>query len=150
MALAFAAYLGAWGAFGVLALGGVWLARSALGVEERLVLAVSLAAAAAWQLTRFKRRAIFACTQTVPLPPIGRRADAACLRLGLRQGARGIRSCWALMAVIVALGASSTVWMLALTALIVLEDLTLVGRRLLRPSAVVLGLAAVVVVAGPL
>ena len=38
--------------------------------------------------------------------------------------------------------------MVALTALIAVEELTLLGRRLLRPSAAVLALAGALVAAG--
>lgn len=47
-----------------------------------------LQVAAGWQLSPYKRRAVLACRQTVPLPPLGRRADAAAVRFGRRPGWR--------------------------------------------------------------
>jgi hypothetical protein len=67
---------------------------------------------------------------------------------GLLQDAGGLLAPlpgWALMAVTAVVGHSShagLVWMTALTALAMLEELTLLGRHLLRPSAIALALAA--------
>lgn len=148
MALYFVAYVSVWVGLGVVLLSAGWLARDALGADARTLLAGTLAAAAAWQLSRGKRRAMFACGRTVALPPVGTRADAACVRFAWLEGMRCIRSCWALMAVMAAVGHSGFGWMAGLTALVVLEELTLVGRRLLRPTAAALALAALVVAAG--
>ena len=148
MAVYTASYVGVWVAFGVSALGLAHLATHHLGLSDDALLALALAAAAVWQLTRAKRRALFACGRTVPLPPSGRRADAGCARFALLQAWRCIRSCWALMLVMVAVGHSSLVWMVALTALVVAEELTVRGRRLTRPAAAVLAAAAVGVALG--
>jgi predicted metal-binding membrane protein len=148
MTLYSAVYLGVWIAFGVLALAGERLVRETLGLDGRILLTLALAAAAGWQLTRVKRRALFRCRRTVPLPPVGLRADAGCARFALQQGWRCVTSCWALMLVMTVVGHSGLIWMMALTALIVVEELTLLGRRLLRPSAVALTLAAGLVALG--
>lgn len=148
MCLYFTVYVAVWVAFGVVALAVTRLARGTLGVDARVLLGLTLAVAAAWQLTRVKRRALFRCRRTVPLPPVGLRADAGCARFALRQGWRCVTSCWALMLVMAVVGHSSIVWMTALTALTGLEELTLLGRRLLRPSAVALTLAAGLVALG--
>jgi len=151
MTLYLAVYIGVWVAFGVLALTGAHLARERLGLDGRVLLALALAVAAGWQRTPGKRRALLRCHQTVPLPPVGRRADAGCARFALQQGWRCVMSCWALMAVMAVVGHSGhagLVWMTALTALIMVEELTLVGRRLLRPSAVALTVAAGLVAFG--
>lgn len=148
MCLYLTVYVAVWVAFGAIALTGTGLARQALGVDARVLLALALAAAAAWQLTRAKRRALLGCQRTVPLPPTGLRADAGCARFALRQGWRCVTSCWALMLVMAVAGHSSLVWMAALTALTMAEELTLLGRRLLRPSAVALTLAAGLVTLG--
>ena len=136
------AYLGVWTAFGLMALLGVELVRRTSGIDDGPLLALVLLAAAGWQLTRWKRRAIYACRRTLSLPPHGLAADAGCLRFGAVQGARGVRSCWALMATMAVLGHASLAWMAALTALVLVEEQTLVGRRLLVPSAAALVLAA--------
>jgi predicted metal-binding membrane protein len=148
MALYSTVYIGVWVAFGVFALAGERLARQTSGLDRRVLLALVLAVAAGWQLTRAKRRALFRCQRTVPLPPVGLRADAGCARFALLQGWRCVTSCWALMAVMAVAGHANLVWMTALTVLILVEELTLLGRRLLRPSAVALTLAAVLVMLG--
>jgi predicted metal-binding membrane protein len=138
-------YLGMWIAFGIPALAVARLARQAFDLEGRVLLALALVVAAGWQLTHSKRRALFRCRRTVPLPPVGLRADAGCARFALQQGWRCVTSCWALMAVTAVVAHSShagLVWMTALTALAMLEELTLLGRHLLRPSAIALALAA--------
>jgi predicted metal-binding membrane protein len=148
MALYTAVYVGVWVLFGVSALGLAHLATEHAGLSDATVISLALAAAAGWQLTRAKRRALFACGRTVPLPPLGRRADAGCARFALLQAWRCIRSCWAIMAVMVAVGHSSLGWMAALTALVVAEELTVRGRRLTRPAAAVLAVAAAAVALG--
>jgi predicted metal-binding membrane protein len=142
MALYTAVYVGAWALLGLTVLGVDHLLRVHLGLGDRVLLASALIAAAGWQLTRAKRRALFACGRTVPLPPLGRRADAACARFAMVHALRCIRSCWALMLVMVAVGHSSVAWMLALTALVVAEELTVRWRWVTRPMAVVLAAAA--------
>jgi predicted metal-binding membrane protein len=151
MFLFFAVYVGAWAAFGVLALAGQRLALGAIGIDARLLLACTLAVAAGWQLTRIKRRSLLACRRTVPLPPVGRRADTGCARFALRQSRRCTASCWALMAVMVAVQQATVLWMLSLTTLMAAEELTRPGRRgegLLPLSAAALATAAGMVAFG--
>jgi predicted metal-binding membrane protein len=151
MTLYFAVYMGVWVAFGVLALASERVAREALGLDRRVLLTLALAVAAGWQVTRVKRRALFRCRRTVPLPPVGLRADAGCARFALQQAWRCVTSCWALMGVMAVAGHSDhsgLVWMTALTALVMVEELTLLGRRLLRSSAAALIAAAGLVALG--
>lgn len=148
MALYFAVFVAVWMAFGVVALGGERLATRTLGVDGRLLLAAALTVATAWQLTRTKRRAIYACTRTVALPPLGRKADAGCARFALKQGRRSVESCWALMLVMAAAGHMNLAWMAGLTAFILFEELTLIGRDALWPAASGLVFAAAVVALG--
>jgi len=142
MATYTAGYVAVWVAFGAVVLGALALLRSNLVVNERLLLVGALVVAAAWQLTPHKRRALFACRRTVPLPPIGRRADVACARYAVQQGMRCVISCWPLMTVMAVVGHANLIWMVVLTALIVAEELPLVGWRLSTPAAVGLALAA--------
>jgi predicted metal-binding membrane protein len=141
IALYTAVYVGSWIVFGHLL-----VVHAGLG--ERATLAIALAVAAAWQLTRAKQRALNACGKTVPLPPLGRRADAGCARFALLHARRCVRSCWAIMLAMAVLGHASVVWMAAVTALVVAEELAPGGRRLTRPAAVLLALAAGAVAAG--
>src|SRR5262245_10231495 len=94
-----AGYVAVWFAFGSAALLFDRYLTNVLGVDRSAVLASTLLAASAWQVSGWKRRALFQCHRTVPLPPFGLRADVACLRFALVQSARCLRSCWALMAV---------------------------------------------------
>lgn len=148
MAVYTAIYVGAWALFGAAALEVDHLLRGHLALSDRALVALALAAAAAWQLTRAKRRALFACRRTVPLPPLGRRADAGCARFALLQAGRCMQSCWAIMVVMVAVGHSSVAWMVPLTALVAAEELTVRGRRLTKPAAAVLAVAASAVALG--
>jgi predicted metal-binding membrane protein len=141
-------YVAVWAAFGVLALGLAQLLVGALEVDQRSLIVLVLGAAAAWQLTRGKRRALLSCRRTVPLPPLGRRADAGCARFALQQSSRCVRSCWALMAVMAVVGHASVLWMAVLTALAASEELTELGRRSLRHSAGALAVVAAVVALG--
>lgn len=143
-----AVYVGVWIVFGMVALTGEWTAREIAGLDSRVLLALALIMAAIWQLTRIKRRALFACRRTVPLPPVGWRADAGCARFALLQGWRCVVSCWALMPVMLFAGHTALVWMAVLTALILVEELTRAGWRLLRPSAAALAFAAGLVALG--
>jgi predicted metal-binding membrane protein len=148
MALYVVTYLAVWCAFGLAAVLVDRLLRTALALDTRPALVLALAVAAAWQLTGVKRRTLAACRRTTPLPPAGLRADAGCVRFALRQAWRCVRSCWALMAVVMVTGHLLPL-MIAVTALIAVEELTLLGRRLLVPSAAVLALVAAFVALGP-
>ena len=148
MALYTAVYVGVWTVFGLAAIGLDHILGAHLGISEQVLLASVLAVAGGWQLTRAKRRALYACGRTVPLPPLGRRADAGCARFALLHGWRCVQSCWAIMLVMVIIGHSSLVWMIALTALVIAEELTITGRRLTRPAAGILTLAAAAVALG--
>ena len=148
IALYFAAYVAVWVGFGIVALTAELLATATLGISRGTLLAAVLALAAAWQITPVKRRALYACTRTVPLAPVGRKAVSSCMRFALLQGRRSVVSCWALMLVMVVVGHASLPWMIGLTAFVAFEELTLVGRESLAPAAVGLLLAAVLVAAG--
>jgi predicted metal-binding membrane protein len=53
--------------------------------------------AALWQRTRMHQRALKACHRTLPLAPVGWRADADCFRFGGTIGVACVRNCWPLM-----------------------------------------------------
>lgn len=148
IALYVAVYVGAWALFGVAALAVEHIVSVHLGLGRDTTLALALAVAAAWQPTRFKRRALYACGRTVALPPVGRRADAACARFALLHARRCIQSCWAIMLVMVVVGHASLGWMAALTAFVVAEELATDGDRLSRPAAVAFAAAAAAVALG--
>ncbi|MEU4195419.1 DUF2182 domain-containing protein [Kribbella sp. NPDC026611] len=144
MSIYFATYVAIWVVVGVVASA----VAEAIKIDNRTLLAVLLVVAAGWQLTSIKRRSLNRCWRTVALPPVGRRADAACARFAWRQALRCLTSCWALMAVMAAVQQAAVVWMIALTALIATEELTLFGRRLLGLTAAALSVFAGLVVFG--
>lgn len=144
MVLYLVAYALVWVAFGMVALSVAELVTDGSGWDRRVLTASSLAFAGVWQLGRPKRRALLGCRRTVPLRPYGLRADAACLRFGVQQGLRCLRSCWALMWLMAVLGHGELLTAIGLTAFITLEELTRVGRRLTCPVGVALLVAAVV------
>lgn len=144
IALFLATYVAAWAIVGLAALGAVHLLAEA-GAGERLLLAAALGVAAGWQLTRGKRRALFACAVTRALPPAGRRADVACVRAATLRARREIASCWALMLVMAVAGHANLLWMVALSAIVLGEAFTGAGARGLRASAGALAAAALAV-----
>jgi predicted metal-binding membrane protein len=143
MTLYLAAYLAVWVAFGFAVLAAIRLAPLHK-LDGRVLLIAVLMVAAVWQLTRTKRRALLACRRTVSLPPRGSRADAACVRFGLRQARRCVVSCWPLMLLMVVLPASA-VWMVVLAFVMYAEERTRIGRRMVRPLAGLLAAAATAV-----
>jgi len=134
MALYLGTYIAVWAAFGSVALLTVHVAGVA-GLRERQLLGVQLVLATAWQLTATKRRAVVACHRTVPLPPSGLRADAACARFGLLQARRCVISCWPVMLLMAVVGHGSliTVIIMALLTVVVVAEER--GQRWFLPPA---------------
>jgi predicted metal-binding membrane protein len=146
-ALFLGGYVGVWAAFGTVAHVAAWLAGRGLGIGSAVVLPGLLAAAALWQLSPWKWRAVRACHLLRPLPPRGVRADAACAGAALRYGRWCVVSCWPVMAAMAT--ASSSLWlMVLLTVLVTAEKLAAEPSRLAWPGAAVLAGAAAVVLPG--
>lgn len=142
-------FIAPWVAVGIAALALAGLLEGVVGLDSRGLFVAALAIAAVWQLTPIKRRALYACRRTVPLPPLGRRADAACARFGLLQGGRCVLVCGPLMASMAFVSGHPLALMAGLTVLSLGEALPLVGPRLIRPIAMVLTGAAVLVALVP-
>lgn len=129
------AYLG-WRALeGPLAEGQGWVAR---------VAGTTFLVAAIWQLTPLKARCLRHCRSPLGFfmrfgGAIHHRRGAA--RMGLAHGAFCLACCWPLFAVLVVLGTMNLVWMVLLTAVIVLEKNAPRGEAI----AVVTGAALAVV-----
>jgi predicted metal-binding membrane protein len=142
-----AVYLSIWIAFGLLALAlsPLWSAA-----DGKLVLAVALALAAGWQLTVYKRRALRDCHRPSPLPPSGRRATAAVVRFGWRNGLACIGSCWAMMLAMSVASSMMIFWMVALTGIVLTEKLATKPRLATRMAAMLLGAGALLTGAGAL
>jgi predicted metal-binding membrane protein len=92
-----AGYAGVWLAAGIAVPFVLVAIRSMESLQAQSGTIAVLLAAAVWQFTPFKRRALLKCHRTIALSPVGRAADAACLRFGLMQGRACLASCWALM-----------------------------------------------------
>ena len=107
-------------------LAGAILIAIRIPAEPRFA-AAALLIAAAWQCTRAKRIALTGCHATMPLAPRGWRADRDCIRYGWLLGTRCVVSCWALMLACFLTGHALAA-MIALTAIVVLERLTPIGR----------------------
>jgi predicted metal-binding membrane protein len=131
-------YTSIWLGFGAAAILFNWLMVDIAGISQRLLLVEALAVAGFWQVSRPKLRALNACAKAVSLRPFGWRADFSCLHYGAQTGWRCLRSCWALMMVLVFIGHGSLLWMIAISAFIFAEELTSFGLRLQRSSGFIL------------
>lgn len=140
MAVFVVAYLAVWLAFGAALL--VVFSR-ADAPNDSTPVAAALLAAAGWQLTPWKRRAVLTCPRTVPLPPCGLRADVACARFGVRHAARCVASTWPLMLLMVIVGHGNIAAMVVLTGLMTGEAHIPISRALMQPMAAILAAAGI-------
>ncbi len=140
-----AAYLLAWSAFGVAALLGdsqvhaLVRASPWLAAHQSVIAAATLAGSGAFQFTALKRRCLLVCRS--PLGFILERyvpGVRGAFRLGLSHALFCIGCCWALMLVMFAAGVAALVWMLALSAVMVIEKTTPGGDRLSGPVGLTL------------
>lgn len=100
---------------------------------------VVLLAAAVWQLTPLKSVCLRHCRSPISFflrfgAKVTRPAGA--LRMGATHGLFCLGCCWALMAVLVALGTMNLVWMVGLALLILLEKNAPAGERIAQVAAV--------------
>lgn len=138
------AYLAVWCLFGAVAFTVIEASRTLFTTNDRAMLAIILATATAWQLTRIKRRAIVACKRTIPLPPDGLRADRACARFGVLQAWRCVLACWPLMLLMAAMPHPHPLLpMIALTVVVLVEERALNRDRLILPIAGLFALATI-------
>jgi predicted metal-binding membrane protein len=121
-----------------------WVAGERWGTQGGVVAVASLAAAAVWQTTPWKRRALLSCHRVQPLRPIGRRADRSVARFAALHALRCLRSCGPLM-VALELSSSGVVAMAAATAVVVAEERAVRPLRYRLPVAVALCVLAAVV-----
>ncbi len=154
-----AAYLLAWTAFGVAGLLGdsrlhaLVHATPWLLAHQSVIGGATLAGAGAFQLTPLKRRCLTVCRS-----PLGfllqryRPGPHNAFRLGLDHALFCIGCCWALMLVMFAAGVAMLAWMLALTAVMVVERTTPGGDRMSLPIGLTLigGAVATVFLGGVL
>lgn len=148
-----AGYIAVWSAIGLpayvawraltdpIADGRPWAARLA---------ALALLAAAVWQLTPLKAVCLRHCRSPISFFlrfGMGVTRPVGALRMGVTHGLFCLGCCWALMAVLVALGTMNLMWMAILTVLIVVEKNAPVGERVAQLAAVAfLGLGVALLV----
>lgn len=145
MAIYVATYLAAWLLFGVVAL-DVVSALSRVGITPSALAIAALLAAACWQLAPWRRRALLRCRRSVPLPPSGRRADAACARFAIQQALHCMTICWPVMLLMAIVG-HQLLAMIALTALVTAEEQAPWRERVFAPMAILFVAAAFVIAA---
>ncbi|HSC20739.1 MAG TPA: DUF2182 domain-containing protein [Solirubrobacterales bacterium] len=140
-------FLALWTVFSVLVLGPL---MSLKPTASPFALPVALAAAALWQLTPLKLRALRACHRSRPLPPHGWRASLGVADFALHNGAACLLSCWAIMVAAAISGPGRLLWMAALAAAITVEKLAEKPRTASHRLAALLGAAAAGVAAAVL
>ncbi|HSR22805.1 MAG TPA: DUF2182 domain-containing protein [Candidatus Eisenbacteria bacterium] len=139
------AYLLAWTAFGVAALlvdsqvHALVRASPWLTAHQSLIAATTLVGAGVFQFTELKRRCLRVCRS-----PLGFLLDRyrpgvrSAFQLGLSHALFCIGCCWALMLVMFAAGVAALAWMLALSAVMVVERTIPGGGRLSGPVGLTL------------
>jgi predicted metal-binding membrane protein len=131
--------------------GAVWFSVfdiAGLGrFDNHYALAGVVALAAAWQLTPAKRRALWRCHRTVPLPATGAAAVAGVARFGWITTTGCIGSCWLMMLAMTAAPMGRMLVLMPVTAIVgTAERLTARPRRMSRIGAGVLAIIALVLV----
>jgi len=140
-------YLLTWTLFGIVLYAGDWLLHQAIHTNDWLadwlwmLPALTLMVAGAYQFTPLKRTCLGACRS--PLNCCRGRWDGNAqahrsLLLGLHHGLCCVGSCWALMLLMFASGASNMGWMFALGIVMLAEKQLTWGRRLVVPIGVAL------------
>lgn len=112
----------------------------------------TLLAAAVWQLTPLKSVCLRHCRSPMGFflrfgGAIGRPGGA--LRMGATHGAFCLGCCWALFAVLIAVGTMNLVWMAFLAALILLEKNAPHGQRIALVGATALAVLGTVLIVDP-
>jgi predicted metal-binding membrane protein len=148
----YGSYLLIWAAFALVALAGDtsvhWLVDHWAWLTEReaLVLGATLVLAGAFQLSPLKDACLRACRSPMAMLMTHYRGGVrGGWTVGVRHGLNCLGCCWALMLVMFATGVGSLLWMVALTAVRVAEKVAPQGARLVRPVALLLAVAGVVV-----
>ncbi|MDE2007065.1 MAG: DUF2182 domain-containing protein [Rhodospirillales bacterium] len=149
-----AGYLVVWTGFAALAAAAQWgLARAGLaegmdGAVGRYLGAAIFLLAGAYQFSPLKLACLGACRS-----PLGflmtqwRDGAGGALRMGLRHGAICLGCCWALMALLFAVGAMNLLWVAGLGALVLIEKLAPGGGWIARAGGIALIAAGIAIAA---
>lgn len=143
----YAAYLAVWMLFGLGAmafdLGVHWSVELSpwLHDHEGVILAGALLVGGAFQFSTLKDACLTACRTPMSMLWQHYRGGAGSTwRLGVAHALSCLGCCWALMLIMFATGVGSLLWMVGLTAVMVVEKTTPWGHRLVAPAG--LGLIA--------
>ncbi len=112
----------------------------------------TLVAAAVWQVTPLKSICLRHCRSPISffLRFGGKiQGPAGALRMGFAHAVFCFGCCWALFAVLIALGTMNLLWMVLLTALIVLEKNAPLGERITYIGALLLGTLGIFLLVNP-
>jgi predicted metal-binding membrane protein len=146
----FGAYLGVWLGFAIFAWGFDAIIHTLVNlfasVRENvwLLAPFSLALAGAFQFSSLKGKCLHACRNPASFFTLYyRKGVHGAANLGLKHGLHCLGCCWALMLVMFAVGSNDLVWMVALTAITMIERLGPHGDLLRKPIGVGLLFAAV-------
>ena len=124
-------------------MGAAWVGRLAGG---------ALLLAAVWQLSPLKGACLRQCRSPLSVflraGPKAERAVGA-VRLGAGHGLYCLGCCWALFAVLVAVGTMNLAWMVGLTALIFAEKVLPLGDKLAYAVTPVMGVLGILLLAHP-
>ena len=150
-----AGYLLVWAGFSAVAALAQWgLARGGLvaGMDARVgpVLGGALfAAAGIYQLSPLKQACLGSCRSPLGfLLAYWRDGSGGALRMGVRHGAVCLGCCWALMALLFAVGTMNLVWVAGLGGLVLVEKLAPGGGWVARASGVGMVVAGVALAGG--
>ncbi|MBS0194335.1 MAG: DUF2182 domain-containing protein [Proteobacteria bacterium] len=124
-------YLWVWMGFAVLATAMQWileqthlLAQMGMSSRSAWLSAAVLAAAGAYQFSRFKRNCLRHCASPAQFMVEHRRTGRlGPVRLGMHHGAWCVGCCWLLMALLFVVGVMNLIWIAILSALVLLEKL---------------------------
>jgi predicted metal-binding membrane protein len=111
-----------------------------------------LIGAALWQLTPLKSACLSHCRSPMSVfLTSGASATRAfgAMKMGVTHGAYCVGCCWALMAVLVAMGTMNLAWMLGLSVLILLEKNAPAGERIARIGAAALAVLGILLIVKP-
>lgn len=120
-----------------------WAGRLAGGV---------LVGAAVWQLTPLKSVCLRHCRSPISFfLRFGSNAarPTGALRMGVTHGLFCLGCCWALMAILVAVGTMNLAWMAALAVLILIEKNARAGERVASLAAIAFALAGLLLLVRP-
>lgn len=149
-----AGYLIAWSAFSVLATTAQWALSSAMLLSAMMTsrsavfAGLLLVVAGAYQFTPLKTVCLSQCRSPAEfLVRHHRPGPFGPVRMGLQHGLQCIGCCWALMALLFAVGVMNLLWVAALAIFVFIEKLASVGPLVGRASGILMVCAGLVLMA---